>query len=264
MPPRSSIENLTILKSSGTSQFCLTNVLVLADKSCDTPMYMRQLVVVVLPSLVFNSILLKLLSSLPLNTARAWQGPCVNIVPLTPWTHRNSANTCHMCGPGKDYNIRLSYYTTKTTPPTLWNLVAMASLHLDFPDNSNLLVPAPCQRNSNLPSHILGTAYWFKPQNARAGYYCSIHNTSKPVEFINNLWFGLAFQNGSFFTQQANLIPPNNTLGLSYWQLSDPQHPLSQVPSSSSRTHFWYTQNSDSELSESTHTAENPDNDSLW
>ena len=93
-------------------------------------------------------------------------------------------------------------------------------------------LPINRRSHADLPAHITGIAIWHNDLQEGPGYYipCRVaaSGRNKPVEFINNQWFGLfastAYPN-SWCTCASTAIAPQNTLGLGYWDISNPQHP---------------------------------------
>jgi hypothetical protein len=55
-----------------------------------------------------------------------------------------------------------------------------------------------------------------------------------PVEFINNQWYHLVWLTAQREYQTRNdfdITYPENSLGLGWWQITDPAHPEYQNPS---------------------------------
>jgi hypothetical protein len=68
------------------------------------------------------------------------------------------------------------------------------------------------------------------------GYYIPGNLTKNkkpiPVEFINNAWFSLVFieSKHTFFTRETQRIIRENTYGLGFWNITDPEHPEYTAP----------------------------------
>jgi hypothetical protein len=77
----------------------------------------------------------------------------------------------------------------------------------------------------DLPAHVKGTAVWLTQPRRAPGYYAtSDKNKLEPVELLNNEWYHLGYIQQSFGTR-TSLILEQGTWGLSYWNLTNPQHP---------------------------------------
>ena len=93
-------------------------------------------------------------------------------------------------------------------------------------------LPIHRRARPDLPPHVTGIAIWYNDLPEGPGYYIprqvATSKRNEPVEFTNNNWFGLfhspAYPN-TWSTCASAAIAPNNTLGLGYWDVSDPQHP---------------------------------------
>ena len=79
----------------------------------------------------------------------------------------------------------------------------------------------------DLPPEVLGTAQYIGSgsQPANNGYIVQHKTNQLPVEFINDDWYLLKFENGWFFTCPENKVLRDNVLGLGYWATTDPRHP---------------------------------------
>jgi hypothetical protein len=110
----------------------------------------------------------------------------------------------------------------------------VASLNVTFLNDTSL-TPITCHTTDNLPPHIKGSAKW-ETALGHTGYYipaCLFQNRQPvPVEFINNAWYSLVYINSEHtFCTHANLrITRVNNYNLSYWNLTDPEHPDYQAP----------------------------------
>ena len=113
----------------------------------------------------------------------------------------------------------------------------MASRTLDIPGNGDY-VTVSVRTQDNLPSHIRGSAYWqlygtLHPRNS----YCvpsALEGDDLPVEFINNQWYHLVWLTAQREYQTRHdfdITYPENSLGLGWWQITDPAHPEYQKPS---------------------------------
>ena len=93
-------------------------------------------------------------------------------------------------------------------------------------------LPIHRRAHPDLPPHVTGIAVWYNNLPEGPGYYIprcvATSKRNEPIEFINNNWFGLfhspAYPN-TWSTCASAAITPQNTLGLGYWDVSDPQHP---------------------------------------
>jgi hypothetical protein len=110
----------------------------------------------------------------------------------------------------------------------------VARIKVLFPSATTLT--AISQRTTDdLPSHVKGIAEWITV-GPYTGYYIpgnlTKNNKPIPVELINNVWYSLVFieSEQSFFTQSTQSIARENTYGLGYWNLTDPQHPRYVTP----------------------------------
>ena len=80
---------------------------------------------------------------------------------------------------------------------------------------------------NDLPPEVLGTAQYIgsRSQPANNGYIVQHKTNQLPVEFINDDWYLLKFENRQFFTCPENKVLQDNVLGLGYWTTTDPRHP---------------------------------------
>ena len=93
-------------------------------------------------------------------------------------------------------------------------------------------LPIRRRARPDLPPHVTSIAVWYNDLPEGPGYYipqcAATSKRNEPIEFINNNWFGLfhspAYPN-TWSTCASTAIAPQNTLGLGYWDISDPQHP---------------------------------------
>jgi hypothetical protein len=96
-------------------------------------------------------------------------------------------------------------------------------------NGTDLLLAPHCQRD-NLPNHIKGITTWYPEEVNGPGYYIprkfSLSGANKPIEFLNNQWYRLFKPENSpnLYTSAKNAIEIG-TLGLSYWDTSEHQHP---------------------------------------
>ena len=94
-------------------------------------------------------------------------------------------------------------------------------------------LPAPRRTSDDLPQHVKGIVRWYPDTEPTPGYYLpkkySPSGEYKPVEFINNQWYGLfkheETSTTQFCTHANTAIPVNNCLGIGYWDTTEPQHP---------------------------------------
>jgi hypothetical protein len=94
--------------------------------------------------------------------------------------------------------------------------------------------PITCRTSDNLPPHVKGVAKWNNKGIFSPGYYIPQEftptNAREPVEFINNSWYTLIVQGNKILCKGSEAIPRENTIGLGYWKITDPQHPNYQAP----------------------------------
>ena len=111
------------------------------------------------------------------------------------------------------------------------NDLATASRTLDIPENGDY-VTVSVRTQDDLPSHVRGSAYWqsyrtLHPRNS----YCTpsaLGGDYLPVEFINNWWYHLVWLTAQREYQTRHdfdITYPENSLGLGWWQITDPAHP---------------------------------------
>ena len=94
-------------------------------------------------------------------------------------------------------------------------------------------LPAPRRTLDDLLSHVKGIVWWYPDAEPVAGYYIprkySPSGEYKPVEFINNQWYGLFKHEETSTTHLCTCanaaIPISNHLGIGYWDITEPQHP---------------------------------------
>ena len=92
---------------------------------------------------------------------------------------------------------------------------------------------APRRSSDDLPVHVKGIVRWYPDAEPQAGYYVpkkySPSGDFEPLEFINNQWFGLfghpETSTTHLCTRASTAIPIVNRLGISYWDITDPEHP---------------------------------------
>jgi hypothetical protein len=105
----------------------------------------------------------------------------------------------------------------------------VASIKVLFP-SENTLTAVSRQTTDNLPAHVKGNAQW-DTVGTFTGYYIPAEHTKNnkpaPTEFINNGWFALIYieSQQAFFTRSTHCIARENTYGLGFWNLTDPEHP---------------------------------------
>ena len=106
-------------------------------------------------------------------------------------------------------------------------MAGLERITCQFHDDDFLVVPP--RSTDNLPPHVLGSARWNQNYNR---YYVprsfTSNNKTQPVEFLNNRWYTLypdSTQHGVFLTNANSVISLVNTLGLGYWDPTDPAHP---------------------------------------
>jgi hypothetical protein len=98
-------------------------------------------------------------------------------------------------------------------------------------DPTDCFTPIQCCLVNDLPAHVKGPAQWLTQPGRAPGYYATSEtNKLKPVEFINNEWYLLAYLQNSFGTR-TGLILERGHWNLGYWHLTDPQHPDYTNPS---------------------------------
>ena len=92
---------------------------------------------------------------------------------------------------------------------------------------------APRRSSDDLPTHVKGIIRWYPDMAPQAGYYVpkkySPSGDFKPLQFINNQWFGLfghpETSTTHLCTRASTAIPIVNCLGIRYWDITDPEHP---------------------------------------
>jgi hypothetical protein len=110
----------------------------------------------------------------------------------------------------------------------------VASIEVLFPSKTALTAVSR-QTTNNLPVHVKGSAEW-NTIGVYTGYYIptqySKNNKPIPVEFINNTWYSLVYieSQQAFFTRSTQRISRENTYNLSYWNVTDPEHPKYTAP----------------------------------
>jgi hypothetical protein len=110
----------------------------------------------------------------------------------------------------------------------------VASIEILFPSDTTL-TSVTRWNTDNLPAHVKGIAQW-ETVGRYTGYYIpgslTKNNKPIPIEFINNSWFSLVFieSEQSFFTRKTQSIARENTYGLGFWALTDPEHPEYTTP----------------------------------
>jgi hypothetical protein len=110
----------------------------------------------------------------------------------------------------------------------------VASIKVLFP-SSTTLTTVSRRTIDNLPNHVKGIAEWITV-GSYTGYHIpgnlTKNNKPIPIELINDAWYSLVFieSEQSFFTQATQSIARENTYGLGYWNLTDPQHPRYVAP----------------------------------
>jgi hypothetical protein len=96
--------------------------------------------------------------------------------------------------------------------------------------------PRPITRHTldNLPPHIKGVTKWNNTGIFGPGYYVPQEftptNAQEPIEFLNNSWYALIVQGNKILCKSSEAIPQENTIGLGYWKITDPQHPNYHEP----------------------------------
>jgi hypothetical protein len=105
----------------------------------------------------------------------------------------------------------------------------VASITVFFPSSTTLT--AISRRNTDdLPSHVKGIAEWLTV-GPYMGYYIpgnlTKNNKPIPIELINDAWHSLVFieSEQNFFTRSTQSISQENSYGLGYWNITDPEHP---------------------------------------
>ena len=113
----------------------------------------------------------------------------------------------------------------------------MASWTLDIPENGDY-VTITVRTQDDLPSHIQGSAYWqsYRTLHLRNSYcvLSTLGGDNLPVEFINNRWYHLVWLTAQREYQTRNnfdITYLENSLGLGWWQITDPAHLEYQKPS---------------------------------
>ena len=94
-------------------------------------------------------------------------------------------------------------------------------------------IVAPRRSSDDLPVHIKGIIRWYPDAQPQARYYVpkkySPSGDFEPLEFINNQWFGLfghpETSTMHLCTRASVAIPVINSLGIGYWDITDPEHP---------------------------------------
>jgi hypothetical protein len=110
----------------------------------------------------------------------------------------------------------------------------VASIEVLFP-SENTLTAVSRRTTDNLPAHVKGNAQW-STVGTFTGYYIPAEHTKNnkpaPTEFINNAWHALVYieSQNTFFTQATHRIARENTYGLGFWNLTDPEHPDYTTP----------------------------------
>ena len=85
----------------------------------------------------------------------------------------------------------------------------------------------------DLPQHVKGIVRWYRDAELTPGYYIprkySPSGEYKPIEFINNQWYGLfkhlETSTTHLCTSASTALPIVNNLGIGYWDITEPQHP---------------------------------------
>jgi hypothetical protein len=100
------------------------------------------------------------------------------------------------------------------------------------------------RRHDNLPSHVLHSAFFTVLVPTERGYVVElVDNDTKEtnryaVEFLkvngNDNWYLLEHQNGYWYTGKQNCVDINNTYGLGWWHITDPEHPSWKPPATTS------------------------------
>jgi hypothetical protein len=108
------------------------------------------------------------------------------------------------------------------------------TLHDDRPTRIN------CRRQDNLPPHVLNNAFFTILLPSERGYVVDLYNddtketNTYAVEFLkvngNNHWYLLEQQNGNWYIRKQNRIDIQNSYGLGWWQITDPEHPSWRAP----------------------------------
>jgi hypothetical protein len=112
----------------------------------------------------------------------------------------------------------------------------MASIEVLFP-SENTLTAVSRRTTDNLPAHVQGNAQW-TTVGTFTGYYIPAEHTKNnkpaPTEFINNAWHALVYieSQNAFFTRSTHRIARENTYGLGFWDITDPEHPDYTAPKS--------------------------------
>jgi hypothetical protein len=110
----------------------------------------------------------------------------------------------------------------------------VASIDVLFP-SENTLTAVSRRTTDNLPTHVKGNAQW-TTVGTFTGYYIPAEHTKNnkpaPTEFINNAWFALVYieSQNTFFTRSTHRIAQENTYGLGFWDITDPEHPNYSPP----------------------------------
>ncbi|KAH9037602.1 hypothetical protein EDB85DRAFT_2142292 [Lactarius pseudohatsudake] len=82
------------------------------------------------------------------------------------------------------------------------------------------------RQEDDLPSHVLGIAFWDDLEDEPTeGYFLVYQGKTYTVELINNAWYFLRKDAPYYYTRQDHFIAHENTIGLGYWNLDNPQHP---------------------------------------
>jgi hypothetical protein len=110
----------------------------------------------------------------------------------------------------------------------------VAGIEVLFP-SENTLTAVSRRTTDNLPAHVRGNAQW-TTVGTFTGYYIPAEHTKNnkpaPTEFINNAWHALVYieSQNTFFTQSTHRIARENTYGLGFWNITNPEHPDYTAP----------------------------------
>src|SRR6266702_2119067 len=133
--------------------------------------------------------------------------------------------------------------TETQKPGTMTTTVVSISVTLKPDDNWTVVT---VRRQDNLPAHVKssalgrGAVWSTEPQNKPPSYKCNISGTLRAVEFINDVWYLLAYSAlyGAYRTRARDRAPRQNRYRLGWWtdkeivqqSLPPPLHPIPPPP----------------------------------